>query len=59
MVLLILCVVAALATKLGQDPWLLISMEIVSGGPVLAVVSPVFLHYPLTGCSRFADGKTG
>lgn len=49
--LLILCVVAALATKLGQDPiwtgWLLISMEKVSGGQFWRLFTPVFLHFSL------------
>lgn len=51
MVLLVLCVIVALATKLGQDPawtgWLLISMEKVSGGQLWRLFTPVFLHFSL------------
>ena len=51
MVLLVLCVIVALATKLGQDPtwtdWLLISMEKVSGGQFWRLFTPVFLHFSL------------
>lgn len=50
-VLLISCVVAALATKLGQDSvwtgWLLFSMDKISGGQFWRLFTPVFLHFSL------------
>ena len=51
MILMVLCVIVALATKLGQDPtwtgWLLISMDKVSGGQLWRLFTPVFLHFSL------------
>ncbi len=51
MLLLILCICAALVTKLGQDAtwtgWLLMSMPKVADGQVWRLFTPVFLHFTL------------
>ena len=51
MVLLVLCVAVALATKLGQDPtwtgWLLFSMDRIPDGQIWRLFTPIFLHFSL------------
>ena len=49
MALLVACVAATMATKLGQDPawtgWMLMSMDKVMAGQVWRLFSPIFLHF--------------